>query len=237
MKLLLLSNSTNHGAHFFSHARDKIARFLNKKVDSILFIPYAVVSVSFDEYESKVKEVFDELGYQVSSIHHAENPAEAVKEAECIMVGGGNTFHLLNHCYQAEILELVRKKVNEGTPYIGWSAGSNLACPTIKTTNDMPVIEPPSFEALNLVPFQINAHYTEGVVPNHGGESRDQRLEEFVMVNRTQYVVGLPEGTSLQIIDQEIRLIGNQPVKVFKYGLEPKNFNEDQQLDFLWGNI
>ncbi len=233
MKLLLISNSTNAGEQYLEHAMPKIDAFLGREYSEALFIPYAIVTDSFNNYEKKVKEKFAELGYNLTSIHRYSNPVQAIEKAEIIVIGGGNTFALLQRMYEAEIISLIRKKIMDGVPYIGWSAGANVASPTIMTTNDMPIIEPKSFKALNLIKFQINPHYTEKTIPNHGGETRDDRLREFITINKDVYVVALREGTALEIIDNKIRLVGEKKAKIFKYGIEPYEVDNKASLTFL----
>ena len=179
------------------------------------------------------RERFAAMGYGLESVHDASDPHLAVRSAEAIAVGGGNTFHLLRGLYGAELLEAIRARVSDGAPYIGWSAGSNVACPTIKTTNDMPIVEPPSFRALDLVPFQINPHYTDEQPTGHAGETRDERLAEFVEANEGIYVVGLREGTMLRIEDASISLLGERSARLFLKGVEPKDYAPRESLQFL----
>src|SRR5512133_811252 len=161
MKLLLISNSTNSGEGFLDHAGEMISNFVGTVKPKAVFIPYAAVSTSFDVYSQRVKTRLSEFGIDCKSIHLAEDPKAEIEHAQMIIVGGGNTFHLLSLLQTNGILEVIRKRVNLGIPYLGWSAGANIACPTICTTNDMPVIEPESFKACNLVTFQINPHYLD----------------------------------------------------------------------------
>ncbi len=163
----------------------------------MLFVPFAGVTFSFDTYEGMVKPVFETLGYALESIHHSGDPLRAVEQAEAIAVGGGNTFALLKRMYDAGIVDAIRARVRAGTPYVGWSAGSNVACPTIRTTNDMPIAQPPSLRALGLVPFQINPHFISGKPAGHNGESREERLAEFLHINAPEQVFALPEGSAL----------------------------------------
>ncbi len=216
MKLLLLSNSTNPGQPYLHWPLDYIDRFLGS-IRNAVFIPYAAVSFSYDDYETMVNKALVERGITVTSIHHSNNPALTIKNAEAILVGGGNTFHLMHMMEELDIKEAIRSKVKAGAPYIGWSAGSNATCPTIRTTNDMPIIEPKSFEALNLVPFQINPHYTENTIPGHGGESRLQRLTEYSAINDIP-VVCLPEACAIRIDDNGTRLLSAEPVKIIYKG-------------------
>lgn len=234
MKLLLVSNSTNYGESYLQHALPKIKNFLkNSKIENGIFIPYAAVTFSYDDYEKKVKENFAKININITSIHRFENHKEALQKADLIVVGGGNTFRLLQLMQQNDLLEVIREKVKQGTPYIGWSAGSNVACPTIRTTNDMPIVEPENFNALNLVKFQINPHYTDKVIPNHGGETRKDRLMEFIELNRDVYVIGLREGTALYINDNKIKLIGEKSAIIFKYGQAEKEVSPNDDLQFL----
>ncbi len=221
MRLLLLSNSTNYGGTFLGHAGELLSAFLGTEIERVLFIPYAAVRFSFDDFAAKVAERFNPLGYEVDSIHRAQDPRAAVDAAAAVVVGGGNTFQLLARLYQDRVLGPIVKRVRGGAPYIGWSAGSNVACPTIMTTNDMPIVEPPSFQALGLVPFQINPHYTDASIPNHGGETRAERLTEFVAANSGVPVIGLREGSSLRVDDGRTTLVGDQPAIVFRSGVDP----------------
>lgn len=232
-RLLLLSNSTNHGGEFLAHAAADLRDFLGASVRRVLFVPFAGVTRSYDEYAAVVRARFTELGYQLDSVHEAAAPAEAVESAEAIAVGGGNTFHLLREMYAAGLVEAIRARVETGTPYIGWSAGSNVACPTIKTTNDMPIVEPPRFDALGLVPFQINPHYTDEVLANHSGETREQRLAEFRKANPGIAVVGLREGSTLRVEGSELRLLGDKSARVFLGGVDAREYGPADSLDFL----
>ena len=159
--LLLLSNSTMAGDPYLGWPKEYIKSFLGDVDGYLLFIPFAGVTVSYDNYTSTVRDRFGEWGYDVKSVHEFENKIEAVENAAGFLGGGGNTFQLLKCMYEFHLVEVIRNKILSGSPYIGWSAGSNLTCPSIKTTNDMPIVEPPSFTGLDLIPFQINPHYTE----------------------------------------------------------------------------
>jgi len=219
-RLLLLSNSTNFGEPFLRYPIKRIQQFLGPNIGQVLFVPYAGVRLSFSDYAARVQERFREIGISVASVHETENPAVAVDSAAAIVVGGGNTFCLLDRLYAHGLVERIRERVLQGVPYVGWSAGSNVAGPTIKTTNDMPIVEPPSLNALGLVPFQINPHYTDATVPNHGGETRAERLMEFLEMNPAATVVGLREGTMLQVEGGKIELLGDKPARVFRKGKE-----------------
>ena len=167
MKLLLISNSTNAGETYLNHPKEQMKDFLGKKPVNALFVPYAGVTFSYDDYEKKVEERFSEMGHHIMSIHRCADPIKAVEEAEAIVVGGGNTWKLVQMLHHHRLMEVIRRKTLAGTPYIGWSAGSNIACPTLRTTNDMPIIHPVSFDTLNLIPFQINPHYLDAHPENH----------------------------------------------------------------------
>ncbi len=233
-KLLLISNSTNAGEAYLGWPRNDIKNFLNtNKVSRVLFVPYAGVSVTYDDYTNKVADVFKELGVEIYGIHNEIDPVKAVKEAEAIAVGGGNTFHLLYMLHKLKLVDAIRDQALKGVPYMGWSAGSNVACPSLKTTNDMPIIEPASFDCAALVPFQINPHYLDAHPDGHGGETREQRIEEFLKVNQQIYVVGLREATLLLVEGDKISLIGKRPMRVFKYGEEPKEIQVGENIDFL----
>jgi dipeptidase E len=164
------------GQPYLDYPKNNIADFLGNKPLNIIFIPYAAVTFSYDDYENKVNQRLAEIGQQVKSIHRFQNLVEAIENADAIMVGGGNTWNLLHWVHKNQLIEPIRKKVLNGTPYVGWSAGSNLACPTIKTTNDMPIIDPLGLDALNLIPFQINPHYLDKNPEGHGGETREERI-------------------------------------------------------------
>ena len=231
MRLLLLSNSTNPGEPYLAHAREAIRDFLGP-ARRVVFVPFAAVRFDHGSYLARVREGLSGLSLSIDSVPEA-NPVPALADAEAIMVGGGNTFALLARLHQAGLLGPIRERVSAGTPYIGWSAGSNLACPTIRTTNDMPIVEPPSLEGLGLVPFQINPHYTEQRIPGHGGESRDERLAEFLELNRGLRVVGLREGSSLRVEGSTARLLGPHPLRLFEPEREPRELDPGDDLDFL----
>jgi len=233
MKLLLISNSTMPGEAYLDYPKHEIKRFLGDKPLTVLFIPYAAVTFSFGLYEQKVAERFAELGFQVKSIHHFDDPVEAVNQAEVIVVGGGNTWQLVRMLHDNRLMECIREKVLGGTPYIGWSAGSNVACPTLRTTNDMPIIDPKGFDTTGLVPFQINPHYLDTNPEGHGGETREQRIEEFLEINPEVYVVGLREGTMFHVDNENIRLIGNRNARIFRKGTNPVELNQKDDFSFL----
>jgi dipeptidase E len=221
------------GEAYLDYPKHHIKDFLGDTPVKCLFIPYAGVTVSFDDYEAKVKERFQEVGHDVVSIHHFDDPVAAVQQAEAIVVGGGSTWQLLRMVHDHKLTGVIREKVLGGTKYIGWSAGSNLACPTIKTTNDMPIIDPMGFDALNLIPFQINPHYLDANPEGHGGETREQRILEFLVVNQTTTVAGLREGCMFKFDNGKIGYIGSRPLRIFKYNQAPYEVEADGDFSFL----
>lgn len=235
MKLLLISNSTTAGQPYLQWPAEHIRKFLGC-VDSVAFIPYAAVTFSYDDYRAKVQARFDEFGIEVRSVHGEADPARAVREAEAIVVGGGNTFALLKKMHEQGLVEAVHMAVTElGTPYVGWSAGSNVCCPTICTTNDMPIVEPRSFKAAGAIPFQINPHYLDAHPDGHAGETREQRIEEYIAANPKMYVAGLREGCLLRMEDGPMELVGDRPMRIFRHGTEPREINQGDDLSFLLG--
>jgi len=233
MRLLLLSNSTNAGQSYLQHALPHIKSFLGNDPPEVLFIPYAGVTISFDEFAGLVRDKFQEINIRLTSIHQSNDPVKAIKNAKIIVVGGGNTFQLLSFLQTNSLIEPIRKKIQSGIPYIGWSAGANIACPTIRTTNDMPIVQPDSFDALNLVPFQINPHYLDKNPDGHAGETREMRILEFLELNPEITAVGLREGTLLLIEDDKLSLIGDKTVRVFRHGKTTLEYNTGDNLQFL----
>lgn len=229
----MISNSTNAGEAYLDYPKNHIRDFLGNKPVKCLFIPYAGVTVSFDDYAKKVTDRFREIGHEIDSIHLHKDPVKAVNEAEAIIVGGGNTFQLLKMVKENGLIEPIRKKVLNGTPYVGWSAGSNLTCPTIKTTNDMPIVEPAGFSALNLVKFQINPHYLDANPEGHAGETREARIEEFIEVNPGVHVVGLRESTMFLLENGKIKLIGPRNARIFLKGRPPRELSVSDDFSFL----
>ena len=232
MKLLLISNSTNAGEAYLKYPIVQIGAHL-QGVSEVIFIPYAAVTFSYDEYEKKVQERFDEIGIKVRSIHHEKNPRKAILEAQAICVGGGNTFALTKKMQEQGLMTAILKRVKEGVPYVGGSAGSNVCCPTICTTNDMPIVEPKSFKAIGAVKFQINPHYLDANPEGHAGETREQRIEEYIEANPRRYVVGLREGCMLRYMDGKLELIGSRPMRIFKKGIATYEVEPGADLSFL----
>lgn len=232
MRLLLISNSTNAGEEYLKYPIEDIGRFLSC-ANEALFIPYAAVTYSYDEYAEKVQKRFNDIDIKIRSIHREENPVQALLDAEAVVVGGGNTFALIKKMQEQGLLEPLRERIADGLPYVGWSAGSNVACPSIRTTNDMPIVEPMSFNAIGVVNFQINPHYLDANPEGHAGETREQRIEEFLAANREIYVAGLREGCMLHVEDSGMKLKGPKTLRIFKYGEKPRELSSADDLSFL----
>jgi dipeptidase E len=216
MRLLLISSSNVHGYGYLDHAEPEIRRTL-EGIRSVAFVPFALQNV--DAYTEKVRERLDRMGFAVTQVRGRAD----VESAEAIFTGGGNTFRLLKTLYELDLISAIRDRVlNHGVPYLGSSAGTNMAMPTIKTTNDMPIVYPPSFDALNLVPFQINPHYLDpDPSSTHRGETREERIREYLEENDLP-VVGLREGTMLRVVDDEVTIVGERSVRIFRKGAEPE---------------
>ena len=232
MNLLLISNSTNAGEEYLQYPIQQIGKFL-EGVSEVVFIPYAAVTFSYAAYEAKVQNRFNEIGVKVRSIHRAANPRHMIRNAQAICVGGGNTFALAKKMQEQGLMQAIRKKIAEGTPYVGWSAGSNVCCPTICTTNDMPIVQPESFKAIGAVKFQINPHYLDANPEGHAGETREQRILEYIEANPRRWVVGLREGCMLHVEGEKMELIGSRPMRIFKKGVETYEVKADDDLGFL----
>lgn len=231
-RLLLLSSSRTAGTGFLQHAQNCIRKFLDGRVSRAVFVPYAGVRFSYDEYTERVRAWFMQWDCEVNGLHRAADPLQTLADADLIIVGGGNTFRLLYELYRCDLIGALRGRAAEGAAYIGWSAGSNVACPSIRTTNDMPIIWPPACEALDLVPFQINPHYTDVHPSGHQGETRAERLAEFTTLNPDVPVVGLREGSSLHIEAGKIRLLGEQSARISR-GAHSWEVAPDSWLDEL----
>ena len=229
-RLLLISNSTLYGSGYLDHAEAEIRSFLGD-AKHVLFVPFALYDR--DAYAATAQKRFQKMGYSLTSIHTAASPAQAVRDTDAIFIGGGNTFRLLKALYDFDLLGPIRDRVASGMPYIGSSAGSNVAAPTIKTTNDMPIVQPPSFNALGLVSFQINPHYLDPD-PNskHMGETREERIRQFLEENDTP-VVSLREGAMLRIENGKTILRGSTGARIFQKRLEPVETVPGAQLDLL----
>lgn len=217
-RLLLISNSTLYGSGYLKHAAAEIHSFLFG-VSRVLFVPFALAD--HDGYAARARQSFATLDLKLDSIHDAPDKLHAVDQAEAIFIGGGNTFRLLKALHGFELLESIKQRAEQGMPYIGSSAGSNVAAPTIRTTNDMPIVEPPSFNALGLVSFQINPHYLDPSPDStHMGETREERILQFLEENETP-VVGLREGAMLRIEEGSIMLKGSTGARIFRRGDQP----------------
>jgi dipeptidase E len=241
MKLLLISNSTNAGEAYLAWPQNHIKDFCKRhQVKKVLFIPYAGVNLSpdgleasYNLYESKVAGVFASLGLELTSIHRYDDPVAAVRQAECVATGGGNTFHLVAMLHQYGLMQAIRERALDGMPYMGWSAGSNVACPSLRTTNDMPIYQPESFECMNLIPFQINPHYLDANPDGHAGETREQRIEEFLAINRDMTVVGLREACLLEVDGSKLDLKGSRNLRIFRYGKPADEVAPGTELNYL----
>lgn len=219
--IIIASTSTVHGSGSLEYLLDELSSFF-ENANEILFIPYARPGgITHDEYTHKVSIPFSKINKTVKGIHEFENPKQALKDAKGIFVGGGNTFVLVNQLYKNDLLDTVKEVVNNGTPYLGTSAGSNICGLTVNTTNDMPIVYPPSFKTFGFVPFNINPHYLDPD-PNstHMGETRETRIMEFHKFN-TQPVVGLREGSWLEVKGSSIHLRGTLRARIFEYEKEP----------------
>jgi dipeptidase E len=216
MELLLLSSSRT-AAGYFTDYLPEIAAFAGG-IRRAAFVPFAAVSRSWEEYASTVRGA---LGFDLEIVRQPED----LSKAELIIVGGGNTFQLLRDCRSRGLLAAIKQQVSTGTKYLGWSAGANLACPTIKTTNDMPIVDPGGLDALGLVAFQINPHYLNVSLAGHHGETRDERLAEFARVNPALPVIGLPEGDWLRVSGSLIELRGPHPALWFEGDKPPARLN------------
>ncbi len=235
-RLLLISTSTVHGSGYLDYCSGDIEDFLRGR-PQVLFIPFARPSgISHEQYSRKARERFGTMGLELTGVEAASDPREAVEAAEAIFVGGGNTFLLLKGLYDAGLVDTIRERVASGIPYVGTSAGSNVAGLTIGTTNDMPIVFPSTFDALGLVPFNINPHYLDPDPDStHKGETRETRIKEFHGINE-QPVVGLREGAWLEISGASITLRGTAGARLFRRNREPQEFTAGERLDFLITN-
>ena len=215
-RILALSSSREGNKGYLQTAVAPIQAFLDNAPLNIAFIPFASVNTNYEVYTDKIRLALKELPH---SIYTADiiNAKAVIEKADAIMVGGGNTFKLLHDLYFLQVLELIKEKIKSGTPYIGWSAGANIAGATICTSNDMPIINPGSFKALALFPFQINPHYYNQTVAGFNGETRNQRLEEFLQLNPSVPIVALPEGTALLQEEDKLKLTGSTNAWLFRW--------------------
>ena len=230
--MLLISNSTLYGSGYLDHAAAEICDFLGS-VKNVLFVPYALYDR--DAYTSTAQKRFEKMGIDLTSVHTAADPTQAVDDAQAVFIGGGNTFRLLKALYDFDLLARIRARVADGMPYVGSSAGSNVAGPTIKTTKDMPIVQPPSFDALGLVSFQISPHYLDPD-PNstHMGETQEERILQFLEENDTT-VAGLREGAMVRVENGSTTLKGSSGARIFRKGMAPVEVQPGAQLDELLG--
>ncbi len=231
--IFIASTSTLYGSGYLEYILEELKVFF-KEANTILFIPYARPSViSHDDYTNKVKDSFSKIKKTVIGIHSFENPIDAIKKAEGIFVGGGNTFVLLNELYKHNLITALKNAVTNGTPYLGTSAGSNICGLTIKNTNDMPIVYPPSFNALGLVPFNLNPHFLDpNTTLKHMGETRETRIKEFHGFN-TQPVIGLREGSWLLVKGDSIILKGSLTARIFEHEKIPYEVEPETELNTL----
>jgi dipeptidase E len=227
-RLLLLSTSTVFGSGYLEYAKDEVCDFLGD-VKKVLFVPFALHDQ--DSYEAKAEAPFTKMGFSFDSLHRSSAMHRAIEDAEAIFIGGGNTFRLLKALYDFDLLAAIRKRVMGGMPYLGSSAGSNVAGPTIRTTNDMPIVQPPSFEALGLIDFQINPHYVDAdSASKHMGETREERILQFLEEDETP-VVALREGAILRIENGSINLRGVAGARIFRRGEDPVEFLPGSEIE------
>ena len=236
-KILAFSSSRTGNSGFLEKATPVIEEFLGSKPTNIAFIPFADADKKYEEYASDVQDALQNPALKIEVVLPS-NANSVIENSEAIFVGGGNTFKLLHDLYDLDLLNLLREKVNGGTSYIGWSAGSNILAPSISTTNDMPIVEPKSFKSLRLFPFQINPHYYNKKIEGFNGETRDDRLEEFLKVNRHISVFGLPEGSYLKLENNLLRYFGEEAGVLFAAknngeGFEKKQINSEEDVSFL----
>ena len=231
-RVLLISNSTVHGRGYLDHVQQQIKTFLGD-ARKVLFFPFALYDR--DDYAAKAKARFSAMGYALESVHATDDPRNAIEQTDAIFIGGGNTFRLLKALQDLELLEPIHRKVKNGASYIGSSAGSNVAGPTIKTTKDMPIVQPGSFDSLGLVPFQISPHYLDPD-PNstHMGETQEERILQFLEENETP-VVGIREGAWLLIENGTVMLKGETGARIFRRGQAPVEVTPDAEISKLVG--
>jgi dipeptidase E len=231
-RILLISNSTVHGRGYLDHGQEQIKTFLGD-AGKVLFFPFALFDR--DDYAAKAKSRFAAMGYSLESAHATDDPQNAIEQTDAIFIGGGNTFRLLKALQDLELLEPIRRKVESGAPYIGSSAGSNVAGPTIKTTKDMPIVQPRSFDSLGLVPFQISPHYLDpDSNSTHMGETQEERILQFLEENETP-VVGIREGAWLLIENGIATLKGETGARIFRRGQAPIEVTPGSEISKLVG--
>lgn len=229
-KILLASTSTLFGEPYLAYLLPHLDQFF-KGVETLTFIPYARPGgTSHDDYTGTVAKAFAQIGIKVVGLHTFNDPKEGLDKAEAIFVGGGNTFLLVDQLYRQELMQPLKYKIEKGTPYLGTSAGSNIAGVSMKTTNDMPIVYPPSFETLGVVPFNINPHYLDpDPDSHHNGETRETRISEFHCFNDTP-VIGLREGSFIAVGKNRALLHGPHTARVFMSGKQPFEMEPDSNV-------
>ncbi len=236
-KILALSSSRSGKSGFLEKASYVFQQFIGSKPTNIAFIPFADADNKYQEYAVAVEKGLKNAALKIN-VALPSNAVSVIENCDAIIVGGGNTFKLIHDLHELEILNIILEKVNNGSPYIGWSAGSNILSPTISTTNDMPIIEPKSFKALGLFPFQINPHYYNKKIAGFNGETRDDRLGEFLQLNPDISIVGLPEGSYLKMENNVVKYFGEEPGILFNSkknneGFVKKLINSEEDISFL----
>ncbi|MGN5631162.1 dipeptidase PepE [Streptomyces sp. AC154] len=230
MNLLLLSNSTQYGCGYLEHALDTVQAFLPSGA-RLAFVPYALAD--YTAYTTRVRDALEPAGISVRGVHENADPVAELAASDAVFIGGGNSFRLLSALYRTGLRDAVTGAVREGLPYMGASAGTNMAAPTLRTTNDMPIVQPPSFETLGLVPFQINPHYQDPDPDStHKGETREERLTEFLEENDVP-VLGLREGSWLRVNGRQARVQGARPARLFTRGTQPQELPAGTDVSHL----
>jgi len=232
MRLLLLSNGRQNGMAPLEHARAEIDEAL-AGARTVAFVPYASVRREYDRYVDTVAPGLGGADRQVTGIHASADPVAAIRAADAIAVGGGNTWQLLRMVREHGLLPVIRERVRAGVPFVGWSAGANLACPTIGTTNDMPITDPGGTDALGLIGWQINPHYVHGNPAGFEGETREERILEYLELHPEVIVTGMREGTMFRIEGQTVHYLGPETVRVFRHGQVPQELAAGSDLSFL----
>jgi len=232
-KLIIASTSTLHGGNYLEYILPELKKHFSN-VSTLLFIPYAQPSgISYDDYTNIAKRAFATIDVKVNGIHEFENPTEAIENAEGIFTGGGNTFLLVTKLFENKVIDTLKKVVENGTPYLGSSAGSNITGLTMQTTNDMPIIYPPSFETLGFLPFNLNPHYLDpDLQSKHMGETRETRIKEYHTLNSSP-VLGLREGSWLEVTGKKILLKGNLTARWFRQNEKPIELDPETDLSLL----
>ncbi|MBD3583248.1 dipeptidase PepE [Flavobacterium selenitireducens] len=232
-RLIIASTSTLHGGRYLEYLMPDLRRFFDAK-KKLLFVPYARPGgISHDDYTVRAKLAFESIGIEVSGLHEYENPVDAVRAAEAIFVGGGNTFLLVSQLYRFKVMDELAEAVKNGTPYLGSSAGSNITGLTMQNTNDMPIVYPPDFRTLGLIPFNLNPHYLDADPrSNHMGETRETRIKEFHQFNSLP-VLGLREGSWLEVEGEKITLNGSLTARLFLQGKDAEELRPGSDLSFI----